>query len=235
VAKGLPRLRRHWPSIELPGHRDHRTDATYSTFDYEALPPIERELDDDLRWLRAEAPVEGSLAERLPDDPKPSREATADQLELLLGGRELPLPRSFTTFIGSPEPRSRVRSCTACYLDLGDFPVPVAAGGWLIHFLSDQQWVLHWLIFVGADGAEAVVVTDSPLGFEADEDSPHIFVTKFDPSTTAAAVCAESFSEFLYRFWIENEIWYALAGPEKGSHLLTVEQAGYLEHYARSA
>jgi len=28
-------------------------------------------------------------------------------------------------------------------------------------------------------------------------------------------VCADSFAEFLYRFWIENEIWYAL---HEGGH-----------------
>lgn len=59
----LPDLPRSWPSIELPGYREHPTVyATYSGFEYDELPPIERELDDDLRWLLAEPPVPDSLA-----------------------------------------------------------------------------------------------------------------------------------------------------------------------------
>jgi hypothetical protein len=66
-----------------------------------------------------------------------------------------------------------VRSCTACYLDLGDLLVPVAGhaadDAWLIHFLSDQQWVMHWLLYADHDSHEAVVATHVPLGFEGDE------------------------------------------------------------------
>jgi hypothetical protein len=46
-----------------------------------------------------------------------------------------------------------------------------------------------------------------------------------------AAGCVASFSEFLYRFWIENEIWFALA-LEKWP--LTSEQEGYANHYRRA-
>jgi hypothetical protein len=232
MAKALPELPRRWPSIDLPGYRAHLTDyATYSAFEYASLPPIERELDEELGWLRSERPVEESLAASDPHDPQPSRKATTKELEALLGGRKLELPRSFQTFVASPEPRSRVRSCTACYLDLGDFPVRVASDGWLVHFLSDQQWALHWLLFTGADGSEAVVVTELPAGFEADDDSPRAFPAGLDPASTEAAVCAESFSEFLYRFWIENEIWFALAGEGTNARPLTDEQARYAEHY----
>ena len=41
-------------------------------------------------------------------------------------------------------------------------------------------------------------------------------------------LCADSFSEFLYRFWIENEIWYDLSDPPSE---LTTEQQRYVEHY----
>jgi len=33
---------------------------------------------------------------------------------------------------------------------------------------------------------------------------------RVDLSGLDFAYCAPSFSEFLYRFWIENEIWFAL-------------------------
>ena len=101
--------------------------------------------------------------------------------------------------------------------------------GWLIHFLSDQQWVLHWLLFVGTDGSEAVLVTESPLGFEDERAS-----TSVDEATLDGGVCASSFSEFLYRFWIENEIWFRVVEPdgdEPPESPLSDEQRAYAAHY----
>jgi integrase len=46
----------------------------------------------------------------------------------------------------------------------------------------------------------------------------------FDSASGDAAVCAESFTEFLYRFWIENEIWFKLADPADEPRGLTPEQ-----------
>src|SRR4051812_40129817 len=135
----LSQLPRDWWGIELPGYREPRAEsATYSEFGSD-LPPIERVLDNQLAWLIGEPEVPGSLGE---DDPtsKPTRPASEDELTDLLAGSGLELPSSFARFITDRAPRSRVRSCTACYLDLGDALVP-APGGSLIHFLSDQQWV----------------------------------------------------------------------------------------------
>jgi hypothetical protein len=60
-------------------------------------------------------------------------------------------------------------------------------------------------VFIGPDGEEAVVVTYRPFGFEMPDEAPLPFTQR-----RHSAVCAESFSEFLYRVWIENEIWFAL-------------------------
>lgn len=225
----LPTVPRAWSSVELPGYREHPVSATYSAFDYLQLPPIERKLDDDLSWLREQSPVRGSLgAPAGSSDPVPARAATREQLDGLIGDRLITPPRSFAIFIGDPVPRTRVRSTTLAYLDLGEFLVDVAGGGSLIHFLSDQQWVLHWLLFVGVDGSQAVVVTDVPFGFADDEKTHRLF----DPERREAQVCAESFSEFLYRFWIENEIWLR-ARDRKSEPPLTDEQRAYAEHYLR--
>jgi hypothetical protein len=223
----LQSLPRAWWSTDLPGYREHlRPFATYSPFAYAELPPIERSLDPGLEWLLAQAKVPGSLGHVDRGDPAPERPATRAQLTTLIGGKAIELPPAFKAFISEPEPRLRVRSATACYLDLAEFPVEVEGGGTLIHFLSDQQWVLHWLAYVGADGSEAVLVTEAPLGFEADERR----FARFDPALNGASICAESFSEFLYRFWIENEIYFRTlrnAEPSK----LTDEQRRYAEHY----
>jgi len=184
-------------------------------------------LDPGLEWLLAEPEVQGSLGHVDQGDPVPERPATRAQLTTLIDGKTIELSPAFRTFISEPEPRLRVRSATACYLDLAEFPVEVVGGGSLIHFLSDQQWVLHWLVYIGADESEAVVVTETPLGFEVDQ---HRF-DRFDPTSDDATICAESFSEFLYRFWIENEIYFRSLRNARERSPLTEEQRRYAEHY----
>jgi hypothetical protein len=44
-----------------------------------------------------------------------------------------------------------------------------------------------------------------------------------DGSKVNLEICADSFTEFLYRFWIENEIWYRL----HDSRALAQEAAPY--------
>jgi hypothetical protein len=219
----LPAVRRSWVSFDLPGYREGPRFATYSEFAYDDLPPVERSLDEDLRWLLVEPAVRGSLAE---PDSDPARPATVEELNRVASVLEM--PPAFRSFLALEEPQKRIRSCTDCYLDLGDFSVPLDDGT-LVHFLSDSQWVCHWLLYMGPDG-ESVVVSYDPLGFELGEDEET--VREVQSSTLDAAVCAESFSEFLYRFWIENEIWFALARPGLLPRpRLTDEQERYLAFY----
>jgi hypothetical protein len=218
VLDDLPRV---WWSVDLPGYREHpRRPATYSPFEASELPAIERVLDDHLLWLADEQPVEQSIGA---EQPGRATEATAGNLTRLLAGAPLALPSAFQSLIAERALQDRVRSCTDCYLDLGEYVVSAGAEGTLIHFLSDSQWVLHWLLYVDSED-EAVVVTQTALGLFDDSPTP----TVFDPARTAAAVCADTFNEFLWRFWIENEIWWSLAHTTTP---LTPEQQRYLAHY----
>jgi len=223
VLESLPRA---WISLDLPGYRDDPGGGTYGTFPSEGLPPIQRTLDSHLHWLLGEpaAPDWAIL------NPKEVASFEVGKSRIFQRQR-LPLPDSFAAFIASPAPASRIRSGTGCYVDFADHAVPAADGGVIIHFLSDQQWVVHWLLYVGPHGGEAVVATYLPYGFDFEPGETHpdydiSALTVFDPSPSDAQVCSESFSEFVYRFWIENEIWFRLkSGP------LTDEQRHYLNHY----
>jgi len=214
--------------VNLPGYREGSRFGTYSSFALSSLPPIGRRLDPNLEWLRGEASVTGSLADRDPGDPEPRRVASAYELESMVEGTGVMVPPAFEMFIGSRELQSRIASVTACYLDLADEVVALPDGGHAIHFLSDQQWILHWLLFVGRDGSQAVIATEEGLGFRYRD--PEDLPTTLRPET--AAVCADSFSEFLYRFWLENELWRALSPGANGT--LTDEQRRYLDHYRPS-
>jgi hypothetical protein len=132
----LPRV---WSGTYLPGYHDWgaRFPPTYAGFPSDWLPPIERDLDDGLRWLLQSH---------------------------RLAGKAVALPPSFASFFGSEEPRKRIRSCTDCYLEFPEFVVPYGEG-WLIDFLSDSQSVVCWLLYTGSDG-EAVVATEYPQSSE---------------------------------------------------------------------
>ena len=60
--------------------------------------------------------------------------------------------------------------------------MPVDGGGVLLHILSDQQWVLHWLVFVSPDGGGGpVVVTSVPFGFTVGRGQPPAVSTRGSP------------------------------------------------------
>lgn len=213
----LAELPRVWAGTYLPGYHDwgdaFAFPPTYAGFPLDWVPPIERELDDALRWLLREPPVDEPL----------QGSATRAELDALLAGEAVALPPSFAAFIDSDVPRKRLRSATDCCLRLPDSIVRFGEG-WLINFLADSQSCAFWLLYTGSDG-EAVVVTGSPPGFEFSEETAK--KQQRDPGSLAAdaSVCANSFSEFLYRLWIENEIFF------KSGQSLTEEQRRYGEHF----
>jgi hypothetical protein len=218
----LPELPRIWAGTYLPGYHDWGDEfplaPTYAGFPLDWLPPVERELDDELRWLLREPPVDGSLKGR----------AKRADLDALLAGAAVVLPPSFAAFIDSADARKRIRSATDCYLQLPESIVRCGEG-WLINVLADSQSCAFWLLYTGADG-EAVIVTEFPPGFAHSEHEAER--QQRDPWSLAddTSVCAGSFSEFLYRLWIENEIFFRLSVPEARAPL-TEEQRRYGEHF----
>jgi hypothetical protein len=116
-------LPRGWLSIDLPGYREAPVSSTYAGFSFEGLPELPGQIDRELAWLHAQPQVEEPLAGAHDYDGDPARPATKRELAQLMAGIDVRLPTAFETFVCSPEPRSRVRSATACYLDLADFLV----------------------------------------------------------------------------------------------------------------
>jgi hypothetical protein len=218
----LPDLRRAWFAVGIPGYREAGAFQPYGEFPIERLPPIERDLDNNLQWLAREPPVS--------DWAIFNKEAVRDfdvHRTAIWSARSTNIPAAFDAFLSAPEIGRRVRSFTGCYIDFGWRIVPASDGGTLIHFLSDQQWVAHWSLYVGPDGSEAVVASLVPYGFAdpaVDKDQSAAVAT-FDVTNAHALVCAESFNEFLYRYWIENEICFRL---QEGG--LNEEQQRYLDH-----
>lgn len=150
---------------------------------------------------------------------------------------ECKLPEVFIRFMVSPELNIRIRSYTECYLKLPEYVVRTSypKQGTLIHFLSDQQWCLHWYLWIGAYGNERVFVSPDAFGFrgfdaEDKDKTPGSSSRALDLRDADIWLCSPSFHAFIYRYWLENEISFALTEDVP----LTVEQQRYIAHYGEA-
>jgi hypothetical protein len=215
----LPKM---WCGGELPGYRDHTDQfATYSLLQ-SSLPPINVNLDDDLSWLPSRTQSEDDYYLNYNFDEAKQR------LELLLKKSPLKLPGSFERFFSRPEHSACIRSCTACYLLLPHNLIKTTGleDGVLLQFLSDQQGCCYWSLYQNTCGEHCVICSLKAYAFPNAQDS---VPTMIDLSAEKDIwVCSSSFSEFLYRFWIENEIWFSLAQDDVP---LTPTQLEYVDFY----
>jgi hypothetical protein len=212
---GLPRS---WVSIQGPGTSSRTLLATYVAYSTDALPCPPRDIAG-LEWLKqAQRHPEDYMATAFESAVRdPSRDAVTEML-----GDLTSLPADVLVFIEDGL-RDRLRSTTDSYFDLGDSVVSVD-GGRLLHLISDSQWVFHWLLYLGDEGDSAVVGTSFPAGFDLDLDE----VTFWQAANWGYVVVADSFAEFIWRWWMDNEVFYRV--EVEGSPLNGAEQS-YTEQY----
>src|SRR5262249_5434090 len=105
--------------------------------------------------------------------------------------------------------------------------------GLLIHFLSDQQWCLHWHLYINASGEHCVIVSKKAYGIRIGEEArqPSRLLRAIHLEREPVWFCAPSFAQSIYRLWLENEILYALADKRQP---LTTRQQAYLAPYKKS-
>ncbi|GAA1680361.1 hypothetical protein GCM10009765_31970 [Fodinicola feengrottensis] len=247
--------KRGWVGTDLGKFR--ACDGTYQLYSYDELPPLDESLfSGAYEWLGTPAdepmaittgvqlaPVEvvvslnGETNDDLMDewDRRYKREqellaqAPAQHpvvlAELVSSLTELgfTLPAAFTTFLGNEKLLSGVSSCTCCTWDIPakPSPSPLADGAYLVRFMRDSQDLLFWYLHLDQENPPFVVV--SSFNFETAAD--------LDPEEALDQLwfCGPEFEEFLYRFWIENEIWFATNEEKK----LTPTQLAYVEHYPK--
>ena len=225
-------LPKRWLHIQLPNYRSLPEPHTYEGSSLDELPSIPIELDDNCEWLITHGTTyaHGALNEY-------ERDIQPTYIESLADRDQIKLPRSFRRFMTSPELQSRVRSCTDCYLDPGERVVRTVGSipGHLIHFLSDSQSCAHWYLHILPNGSNAVLESPDLYCYKPEHsdwmENPACRLEYIDVSQLEFAYCVPTFSDFLYRFWIENEIWFVLEHLSTRSELNALELA-YVGHYA---
>lgn len=226
-----------WFSVELPGYRPGQ--GTYDFSAYESIPPLPAELfTGKLEWLtRLQAEIDDSEEEPETDE---DLQATRTKMSRLMAQAEtlgLTLPEAFLRLMGSPALQHRIPSCTACEFQEVEtiVPHPRIDNAYLIRFLNDQQDVLLWYLYLTPGGDHCVLV--SPLFLEELDTPGYVkHPEKWDRQAVArnTLVCAPSFEEFIYRFWMENVLWFKLNSSTDLADFTPDEQR-YLAHYKQEA
>jgi len=130
-----------------------------------------------------------------------------------------------------------IESCTDCYFTLG-FPPVKALGGLVVTFYNDSQSCVTWGLWLHESGAQAVVCfnllwdaedlppdASEPMAQEGDEEGLRI---------GGFGYVSPSLEAFLYRTYVENEIWFGLHEMSEPRDLNAPELASYLDHYRES-
>ena len=225
-----------WWSFDLGQYRP--CDGTYCYYEYDSLPPIsEDQFNGSLQWLAQAGEADEPGMHLSPEDEGlPARlsalTASAQQLDLTL-------PQAFLHLMASPALRDRIPSCTACYFDLSKkiVPCPGSEEGYIIRFLNDQQDVLSWYLYLTTRGEHCVLVSPYQLDKAAeeeadepedDEESGPLTEQQRRSIIANTLVCAPTFEAFIYRFWIENVLWF---NQNEAEGSLTEAQQQYLAHY----
>ena len=227
--KGLTNFKSGWYSFDLGRYRP--CDSTYCLYPYESIPPIGAP-DETLSWL---GPLSSGTDDKMEIHRNP-HDARGRLDEVAAHARQLGLifPESFKTLMASPELQDRIPSCTACYFQLGEriLPCPESEGGYIVCFLHDQQDVLLWYLYLTPRGEHCVLVSaidfEELAGAQA-EQTPEVREQWRQAIRANTFVCAPSFASFMYRFWLENSIWFKLDSGDQ----MTADEQRYLAHYSQ--
>ena len=221
-----------WWSFDLGRYRG--CDGTYCYYDYTSLPPIPA-VSESLDWL---APLDQRTDAQMAlyRNPPEARGEVAKiaQSAAALG---LTLSESFVRLMSSPQLQNFVPSCTACYFKLSAdiAPCPGSESGYITRFLNDQQHVLLWYLYLTPQGGQYVLVTAIDLHEMADAAKAGTLTAEDRLNIQRNTwVCAPSFVEFIYRWWLENSIWFKVSESDHAETLTDVERR-YLAHYSGGA
>jgi uncharacterized protein (TIGR02996 family) len=212
-----------WTGTAEPAVRP--ANGTYERYALESLPPLQTDYPlVEWDWLT---------------DPAQPRQAP-EWTRRLVGTAENWLPRraanlgfvlpdAFVALTKNGRALAQIRSCTGCYFDFPEdiAPCPREPGGWFIPFYRDSQDCVWWSLHVAAPSYHCVV-SHPPFSSEGRRPGR--------PNANRTAFSAPSIHAFVYRWWIENEIYFRLIDRRYDFHdprPMTPEMQAYLDHYRR--
>jgi uncharacterized protein (TIGR02996 family) len=202
--------------------------GTYERFQYHDQPPLPVEsLDGTFAWLRGTQPQSSYSLGPL------WKAFCAEKRQ-----QGYFVPAEFERFLSDDDLPARIKSCTGNYFERPPDPTaedcpPFAEreDGLLVTFYADSQYCVLWGILLPREpGRYAPILAGPPdslfPGIWSDPEEGE----DYDPGKPVLA--ASQLEQFLFRWWIENEIWFATVWRESGRRLTPMEQA-YIDHLNR--
>jgi uncharacterized protein (TIGR02996 family) len=200
--------------------------GTYELFQYHDQPPLPVEtLDGTFAWLRESKPQSS-----YPQGPM-WKEFCAEKRK-----QGYFVPREFELFLSDKDLPARIKSCTGNYFERpsNDPTEPSAPSaewedGLFVTFYADSQYCVLWGILLPREpGRYAPILAGSPDGL-----FPGIWGDDAEVGEVyevgKPVLAASQLEQFLFRWWIENEIWYATVWNDSRRPLTSTEQA-YVNH-----
>lgn len=206
--------------------------GTYQRSAYHQQPPLPVEkLNDTYDWLREAGPNPGvDPNQNIPssaledDDPEDDvlRPGLWSERLAKLRQRGYYVPASFERFMEDRALQAKVPSCTSNYFlpaaDADEHPQP--DGGLFLTFYSDQQACLLWGVRLGEGADRYTPVLAGAPQFSNGLTFPEL------------AFCAPTVETFVYRWWLENTLWFATQWADT-RRALTHEEQAYFAHLER--
>jgi hypothetical protein len=223
-----------WWSFDLGKYRE--CDGTYCFFEYDSLPPIDETLlTGTLAWL---GPLEEEVAgvmdvHHASDEALGRLKGNVAKLAAQAEQLGLRLPEAFLRLMASRALQDNIPSCTACYFSMSDeiLPCPGSEGNYMIRFLNDQQDCVLWYLYLTPQGEECVLASPFLLDeFAGPANASSLTDEWREAIVQHTRVCAPSFEAFIYRFWLENTIWF---GVNESDGELSAAAQHYVAHYAQ--
>lgn len=215
-----------WWGIRIGLARKAR--GTYQCSQYHDQPPLPVEsFDGTFAWLRESKPQSS-----YPAGPKWKAFCANKRNQGYF------VPSEFERFLSDRDLPARIKSCTDNYFarppdptDEHSAPSFEREDGLFVIFYADSQHCVLWGILLPHEpGRYAPILAGSPDAcFSGNWDD----VGEGDADDPGKPVLvASQFEQFIFRWWIENEIWFATVWEESRRPLTSMEQA-YLDHLNR--
>ena len=196
------RLPPGWWSVDLGQRRP--AGGTYQCFDNHTLPALDVGRFLDFAWLAEAPPATAELSEDWAEG--------VDALRARIEGRGHRADALIALLRDHVPSVLVVDSCTDCFFT-PDFGPAAAMGGLLVPFFWDSQSCAAWGLWRHRSGSEAVL-SFAPA-FEGGEDEPGVYFADADEPLDGEGTqardlrfAAPSLAAFVYRMWLENELWY---------------------------
>jgi uncharacterized protein (TIGR02996 family) len=221
-----------WINFGLGSVRERQ--GTYGTWPYDSIPPLKiEELRGEFQYLdRLTVRPSAGDEEHLADHRSEFARMVADASQ-----RGLTLPDVFVRFMSDPGLNSTIDSVTGCSFTLPDEFSPIRESpkgeGTHVHFYCDSQSCVLWDLLIHRNGAHCVIARSLDF-FDPQPPDPHDDQPLYDGPR--AWFVAPSFETFLYRVWVENQIWYVehsdyLRETGESPPPITPALQAYMDHY----